>query len=455
MKLKDVFRLVFNSMKYKRLRTVLTILGIMIGPAAIVALLSITSGYGAAITSQLSKIGVTTIYVSAGRSLNLTPAVVAKLGTLPNVTAVLPYYSFSGTVSGNSNESVTVYAIDTSQLSSVVPSLELGQGAVPTGTSAGTAIGYSIAYPNTTDESNISVGKILSIVMSKGSSYGSFLVISESGFSSKSFGSSSSRSSTSTHSFFVTGTYNQFGQGFFMNPDTSIFIPLAEGKVLAQSSNYTGVFVEAKNATAVTSVVTELQGELGSNARVTSVSSILDSIKSIEASASTLLIAIAGISFVVAFMSIMTTMFTSVTERTREIGVLKALGFTSRQVLILFVCESLVIGFIGGTVGASAGAAVGYFGAPYFTSSFGSGGVGASPARTTSGSGVSFRSGSGAASSSPSRTVGASAPKPAAYVSPTLIIEVILLTSGMGAIAGLLPAWRASRLVPAEALRAL
>ncbi len=111
MKAADTFRLVFNSMKYKRLRTILTVIGILVGPAAIVALLSITSGVTGSITSQLGKIGVTTIYVSSSGSTGIMPSTVLEIKKLANITAVVPFYSFSGSMQDNSSETVTVYAL--------------------------------------------------------------------------------------------------------------------------------------------------------------------------------------------------------------------------------------------------------------------------------------------------------------------------------------------------------
>lgn len=464
MKLSDSLRMVFNSMKYKRLRTVLTIFGILIGPAAIVALLSITQGLTGSITGQLGKIGVTSIFITSTGRVNLTSSDIAELAKLPNVTAVVPYYSFSGNMADNSSESVTVYALNSADLNLIVPSLSTLSGAPPAASSSGAIIGYSVAYPNVTGEPNITTGKVVQVDLSKGGSSSAFSGSSGFGFS----GGNSGASQKTMHTFLVTGVYNKFGQGIFISPDTSIFIPMSEGEAISQSSNYTGIFVDAKNASSVTATVSEIEALLGSNVRVTAISSLLSSITSIEGSISTFMIMIAGISFVVAFTGIMTTMFTAVTERTKEIGIMKALGFTSRQIMTLFVMESLIIGLIGGTIGALSGAAISYIGAPLLTSSFGSSGhstastasaaahsttthvavrssstAGFASAGAPGGSGTGFAIGGGSSLSS------------APVFDPTLIIEVILLTSFMGAVAGLLPAWRAARLIPAEALRAL
>lgn len=453
MRPKDTLRMVFNSMRYKRLRTVLTIIGILVGPAAIVALLSITTGFTGSITSQLSKIGATTVYVTASNG-NITDATVASMAKLRNVSAAVPYYSFSANVHGNSSESVTVYAVDAEKLQSIMPSLGLLSGSTP-GTSGGALLGYSVAYPNVTGEVNETPGKVVSLDISK--SAGSQSVsIGGAGFFTGSFGRGAS-SQKKTYSFMVVGVYSKFGQGFFVSPDTSVFVPLSEGRIIKQSSNYTGVFVQVSNATSVNGTVAALESLLGNSARVVPISSLLGSIQSIESSASMLLIGIAGISFIVAFMGIMTTMFTAVTERTREIGVMKALGFTSRQVMILFVTESLIIGFIGGSIGSVAGGAVGYFGAPLLTSAFNrnSAAPQAPAAVRSSSTTTRVASASSAAAARSSGQQSSTGFSVSGSIDPGLMLEVTLLTSLMGAIAGLVPAWRASRLIPAEALRTL
>lgn len=454
MKSRDTLRLVFNSMKYKRLRTVLTIIGIMVGPAAIVALLSITSGFTGSITSQLTKMGATTMVVTPSGSLALTRSTVASIEKLPNVTAAIPYYSFSGNVHGNSSESITVYAVDLAELQQAIPSLSLLGGT--SSSSTGAVLGYSVAYPNVTGESNKTVGKVVSLDLSKTSTSSISIGLGGGGFFSQSAGGNRGGTSRTTYSFVVQGVYSKFGSGVFVQPDTSVFVPLSEGPVIKQSSNYTGVLVTAGSVASVNATIAAIQDLLGSDAHVFATSSLLSSIQSIESSASTLLIGIAGISFIVAFMGIMTTMFTAVTERTREIGVMKALGFTSRQVLALFVAESLIIGFIGGAIGSLIGGAAGYVGAPLLSAAGSRAPAGGSaPAAASSGTGARTStlargqaSATGPSSASSSITI-------TPTIDPILMLEVTLVTSLMGMLAGLIPAWRASKLVPAEALRAL
>ena len=111
----------------------------------------------------------------------------------------------------------------------------------------------------------------------------------------------------------------------------------------------------------------------------------------------------------------MNTMYTSVTERTREIGVMKALGATRKQILTLFMIESGIVGMIGGLIGATVGIGISYL-------------AGIAIQQTVS---ISF---------SP-------------YVSPALIAGSIFFSFVVGIVSGTLPARKASKKEPVEALR--
>jgi putative ABC transport system permease protein len=134
------------------------------------------------------------------------------------------------------------------------------------------------------------------------------------------------------------------------------------------------------------------------------------------------LTAIAAISLVVGAIGIMNTMFTSVLEKTREIGILKALGAKNRDILTIFLLNSGIIGIIGGIFGVIIGIiASSYIGD--LVSGGSGGGLGLGRLLSTT------------------------------YVSPLLVFEIFLLSLFVGLISGAIPAYRASRLRPVEALR--
>ncbi|MBO3803193.1 MAG: FtsX-like permease family protein, partial [Candidatus Brockarchaeota archaeon] len=121
--------------------------------------------------------------------------------------------------------------------------------------------------------------------------------------------------------------------------------------MLSKSIYYTGVFVVASGTDKVDGVIDSIIGYYGDDVRVIAVSSILSIVQTITGGITVILSSVAFISVIVAFIGIMTTMFTAVVERTKEIGLLKALGFKARDVMMVFLSESILTGIIGGVIG--------------------------------------------------------------------------------------------------------
>ncbi len=135
--------------------------------------------------------------------------------------------------------------------------------------------------------------------------------------------------------------------------------------------------------------------------------------------ASAVLAGIAGISLLVGGVGVMNTMFTSILERTKEIGVMKAVGAKNSHVMMIFLIESGLMGLVGGIVGAALG-------------------IGADILFTSLINGSSAFMGG---------------VEMAIVISPSLILVTLVGSFALGAFAGFLPAWRASRLPVVDALR--
>jgi len=432
----------------------------VIGPATIVSLVAATQGYTNAATGRFSSLGATTIFVSpVGRGVTLTTADVSAIQNLSGVSYVLPYYQISGQITqGGQTVGVSVIAADLTELSRVLPTLTLSRGSLPASTDQVDAvIGHSVAYPDITGATNVTVDQVLTVSDVGRSSFGlggaGGVFFSSTG--SVFFGSGSSQSSATTQrSFVVSGVYADFGQGFGIDPDTSIFIPLSAGQLILHSDSYSGLMVVASSATAVTPVIAEITDLYGQTVRATSVSSLLSSIQSVTSGTTTLLEAVAATSVLVAFTGIMTTMLTSVMERTKEIGILKALGTNSRGILLAFLAEAVLTGFIGGVIGAAAGVGLSFVVISALSRSTLALGTGAAPTFARAGAGAASaltRGGTAAASAVSSASSTTLTITPA--ISPELIGLALLLAVGVGTLGGLLPAWRASRMNPVEALR--
>ena len=126
--------------------------------------------------------------------------------------------------------------------------------------------------------------------------------------------------------------------------------------------------------------------------------------------------AIAAVSLLVGAVGIANTMFTSVLEKTKEIGVMKAIGARNFDIMTIFLLNSALVGFVGGILGIALGSAISSF-LPKLITSLGPGG--------------------------PVKTV----------IPTSLLIEALLISISIGMIAGAIPAYRASKLKPVDALR--
>ncbi|QKQ99205.1 ABC transporter permease [Metallosphaera tengchongensis] len=404
MRISDSIRLSFNALTSKRLRTSLTILGILIGPAIVVGLTGLTLGFSAVLTHQLfSSLSPTDIFVNPGTNV-ITSYTVQQISHLPGVKSVVPYYLISGTIQTPSGpEPTEILSIDTQEASLAFPGLTLQTGTYPPLTSTyGTVVGYYIAHPQYPGQPTYSSGQTITVVMN-----------TPDGKMSK--------------TFLVMGNFNEFSSAF-ADIDRALIVQDIIGQQY-YGDKYSGLIVQADSVSDVNKVVTEIQNEFGRSVSVTSVEQFINLINNSLSAVSSLLFIAGASSFIVAFVGILSTMFTTVVERTREIGVLRAIGYTRRGIMVIFIGEAVLMGLLGGIAGVGAGVGMGYL--LTSLSAGGSGGNAAGPR------------GAGIISSTHITPV----------FEPTFMLEVVLITVIFSLLAGIIPAYRASRIEPAVALR--
>ncbi|MGC9175411.1 MAG: ABC transporter permease [Thermoprotei archaeon] len=386
----------YEALKERKTRSALTIVGILIGPAAIIGITSMVGGYRSYITSQLLKLGTNTMAVLPSGSYSLTQRDVQIISGLPGVKGVFPYYYIPAIISTSAgNEDVYLFAINAQQgLEEAVPGISLLSGGYPQAYQTSAAVlGYLVANPRNPYYPHYKTGQVINLQV-----YSDGRLVQK--------------------SFLITGVLKQFGQSFFVNVDEDVFVPLATGQQLTGSSVYSGILVVVYSASAVNSVSAKLQSLYGTQITVYTAQQGISIANSIIGSLNALLVSAAAISLLVAFVGVTTTMFTSIVERTREIGLLKALGFTNKDVIGMFVAESALMGLIGGAAGSILGIAVAYL---------------LSYLRPASGLGLT------------------------SLIPPVISVETVVMAFGLsllvGITAGMIPAYRASRLMPVEALR--
>lgn len=207
--------------------------------------------------------------------------------------------------------------------------------------------------------------------------------------------------------------------------DTAVILPVDHTRdLLDRPTGFDWIFAQVDDgfepSEVKENVETELRNRRGvpegeEDFTVSTSEDLLDSFNSILSVVSGVVVGIASISLFVGAVGIMNTMYTSVTQRTREIGVMKAIGAQKRQIMFVFLLESAVIGFLGGLTGVIVGVSLSWLGAVGITQF----------AQLTI--------------------------RP--YLGIELLAGSLIFSIVLGVISGVLPARRAANLEPAEALR--
>ena len=408
MRIWDIFRLAVKALLDRKIRSLLTILGIMIGSAIILALIASSSGLSAGVQSQIDRLGANTLiiraantfYVSGGQSAyQLSQLDIQTLKSIRGVVQAFPYYSRGvNIISGGNSISGSLIGIDFGDLFKLYNGLGLYEGSLPNPYDpAAAAIGYAIAYPPGAESPLTGVNQEVSVAMSgiKGNL-----------------------------GFLVKGIFAQYGTVLFSNVDDTVFISFQAAQVLLKTPYFSGIYVQVDTPEDVAVVEQSITNYYGTNVRVIDASAILGSVQAITTQMTVFLGSIGGVSLFVAAVGITNTMFVSVLERTREIGILKSLGYNGRQILGMFLSEAVLTGIIGGILGTLLGYVLAYYmgGALPLAGGFGRG----------------FSSG-----------IGNTGP----VFTPQLILFSLTFPIGVAVLAGLYPAWRASKMNAVVALK--
>ncbi len=395
-----------RGIRQRKMRSALTVLGIIVGTAAVIALVSQTQGIQNSIIDQVNQLGPTTITVrSSSSKLLLTDAEVGTILDLPGVDTVIPIVTANVKIYGaGGTRSFAIIGVEQEKFGEFAPGYSIDSGRIFDALSVSEiVIGANVQNPQDSASAFISPNETVTIDL--GGSRLKFLQ--------------------------AVGSLNTYGMSMLVAVDDSIFMSLEGAMNMLGRKSYSSLIVKATDTASVDSVVETLKIIYGTNVNINTVKQITTTVSSITGSLTILLGVIAAISLFVAGLGIMNIMFVSVIERTREIGVLKALGFTSYDVLAIFLAEALMLGMVGGLLGIASGTAISYV-IPY----------------------VIMR----AVSSSATTVGGSSSDEIAAFTySPVIQPEIALLVFGfalaVSLLAGFYPARRASRMDPVEALR--
>jgi putative ABC transport system permease protein len=234
---------------------------------------------------------------------------------------------------------------------------------------------------------------------------------------------------TKTYAGNVSAVLKEVGGFGFGGPsDSNVYVPLSQAQSFFGTDECSTIIVKLKNSDKATidSVSKAITDAFNKEVSVMSATAVLNILSSVFSVIELFLGGIAAISLLVAGIGIMNIMIVSLMERTREIGILKALGMKGRTVLLVFLCESVIIGLTGAAIG------------------IGSGWVLANVVAIVFRGGGTFMGNQAAGTGGMTITP---------VLTPTVFLGALAFGVGVSVIFALYPAWRASRLKPVEALR--
>jgi putative ABC transport system permease protein len=334
----DYFSMAFDYVTHRKLRAFLTMLGIFIGVASVVALISLGQGLSESVNYQFRKIGTDKLLVMPGSGAGPGAALASKLLSERDLSAVKNVRGVerAGYIIQKSarvvHDSRAVFAMvigipTSSDESGVIEELRSiqpveGRGFAPSDAKKA-LVGYNVA---------------------KGGHFphdlklGDFLLVNGTQFR-------------------VIGLLKKVGDPFV---DNGVIIPAGEAKELFSTPYYNAIAVRAESGIPPASLREPLEKALRQSRgvqkgkedfRVQTTDQLLSSFNTIFGIVQAFVIGIAAISLVVGAIGIMNTMYTAVLERTKEIGVMKAVGAKNSEIMAVFLVEAGMLGLVGGLVG--------------------------------------------------------------------------------------------------------
>jgi putative ABC transport system permease protein len=331
----SITRLAFTRIFATKMRSFLTMLGVIIGVSSIVALTSIVSGATSGITESIASLGAQQVTVSASSATALTEADATAIESLDTVDVVSTTVSGQGTaVHGTTSSALGITGVSANYVTTAAPELAIGS--------------FLTTFPG----SEVTRTVVLS---AKGAND---LGITDSDVPSEIM--------LDGHPFELVGVLDDAG-GFGSRGTAYVSLESARG-LFAQSPYVSSITVQAASTDDVSSVEAAadslLRSRYGLGAdddaqfSTSNQSSLISTLDSVVGTLSLLLGGIASISLVVGGIGIMNIMLVSVRERTREIGVRRAIGAKQRQILAQFLIEAIVLSIVGGLVGLAIGLGV-------------------------------------------------------------------------------------------------
>ncbi|WHZ00398.1 ABC transporter permease [Peribacillus simplex] len=333
MNLSESMKMAIRSIKTNKVRAFLTMLGIIIGVASVIVLVSIGQGSSQSVQDEINSLGTNLITVSVTDtdSVELTDDTIEQFKELNGISEVAPVVT--GRVYAKNGEAaaqVSMTGATSSYLS--VRDLELSQGRFLTDMETelrskvvvlGSDTASTLFENQKAVDQNVLIGGV---------------------------------------SYRVIGVLKSVGTSMGSSGDDVIIAPITTAERATGSTTIGTVYLKAENENIIDRAMYQVQGtmttsfpEQSDNYSVSNQEDLMDTMSSVSDTFTLMLGGIASISLIVGGIGIMNIMLVSVSERTKEIGIRKAIGANRKSILLQFLIEAMVLSCLGGLLGVGIG----------------------------------------------------------------------------------------------------
>lgn len=337
MKVLEIIKVAFKNIISNKLRSGLTMLGLIIGIASVIILVGIGNGATSQVQSQVQSLGtdiLTANITSTDTSFEYEE--IDDMLTISNVSEIAPYKSVSGTVSRGTTTSSKSSLIATNNNYLDVTNLTIEKG-------------RTLSVIDIENKSKVCIlgSDIAQTLFSLTEPVGENIKINGDNYT-------------------VIGVLTAQGTSMGNNVDSTILVPITAAKYLGSDTTISNIYIKVSDENYIDNTSNLIENYIRSTLEissdyysVSSQDSMLSTMESINNTLSLMLGGIASISLVVGGIGVMNVMLVSVTERTKEIGIRKALGAKRSDILLQFLIESLVLSLLGGIIGVVLGIVIG------------------------------------------------------------------------------------------------